>query len=742
MGKYYYTYFVLETWATDVSGQWYVYDDDAGKLVTANNPANVPSCIRIDSDGDGVVDTNTNRFNYADFETITKVADAEALYSVETQNDGNIWTISNTVVSDKRGALKVSKALAGLIGAHDQINVDGMRSGTIMASDKKYSFVVIDSDGYRIAVTQTAEDISNTESSGGEIIYYTYDGKESGHENPDYDPNNPDSQQFVTDKTPTVFEFSETQSIQINNLPVAVYTVKELTSDTTVNGVTKTVDLSIEGYTFDDSSTGGSVTSNSVTLESKTDAENSENPDEATLTNSYIPDKGALKITKAVTGLPSGTKTSEYRFPVVITIPGENDTTLYLDAMGNLSTSRYIHYVTDNDPVNIENVPVGTYTVTELTEDDRMPDVTTGADGGVTEETLGRYTLNKNSNNTVTEVTNLKVVKDGQPIANIKNEYSPNGKLVLKKKVDYLGTAYNTRFDLDNAFSDDVPEEKAIKDAILGITFTVTGPNNYSYSVPYESILTANGSYEIEQIPYGTYTVTETNSQIADYRVTTTYIVTGEEENEGSVASNVTIDDDHIEMTVEFLNTYEVNEKSFSIKKVWMDSNTNSANSVTWPQKDEKDRTITVNVYGVKSGTEPVLLNAYSLTSASSIESDEHPYTVELKTETIDGKTYQSYEVTFNKLPPEYDSFYAVESDLDGYAVVYGHTMEEESSLSMITGEGQERATDGQYIFNQLVQVALPSTGGLGIAMYYLLGLTLIAISTVSFFFMRHRKMI
>lgn len=137
---------------------------------------------------------------------------------------------------------------------------------------------------------------------------------------------------------------------------------------------------------------------------------------------------------------------------------------------------------------------------------------------------------------------------------------------------------------------------------------------------------------------------------------------------------------------------------------------TDSATSIDWPQ----GQVITVDLYGKETGKTDTRIDDYALTNPAPAGA---AYTVELKTETINGKTYKSYEFTIPHLDAKYDSFYVIEQELPGYFTIYGALQES----TLVTGQGRDRAGEGEYIINRVVKVSLPETGGPGTSMIYLL---------------------
>ena len=157
---------------------------------------------------------------------------------------------------------------------------------------------------------------------------------------------------------------------------------------------------------------------------------------------------------------------------------------------------------------------------------------------------------------------------------------------------------------------------------------------------------------------------------------------------------------------------------------------TDSATSIDWPQ----GQVITVDLYGKETGKTDTRIDDYALTNPAPAGA---AYTVELKTETINGKTYKSYEFTIPHLDAKYDSFYVIEQELPGYFTIYGALQES----TLVTGQGRDRAGEGEYIINRVVKVSLPETGGPGTSMIYLLGIALIVLAGGGYI-LRNRRLL
>ena len=228
-----------------------------------------------------------------------------------------------------------------------------------------------------------------------------------------------------------------------------------------------------------------------------------------------------------------------------------------------------------------------------------------------------------------------------------------------------------------------------------------------------------------------TYYVVECNEEggeLGDVDYADTY-----KKNEGTAGSAadaaVSASDTNRKITILNTDSY----KDFKFKKVWLSNNYSSAESVDWVKP------ITVELHGIEPGesgtTVDTKISDYELTYPAPEEAD---YSVELVTETVDGKTYKSYEFTIPNLDAKYESFYVTEKEVDGYITAYGSIIGSESgSATMTIGQGRERAGEGEYIINSLVTVSLPNSGGPGTKLIYGMGISFVAMAGLLLFIKR-----
>ncbi|RHV10511.1 hypothetical protein DXB77_10465, partial [Clostridium sp. OM05-9] len=199
--------------------------------------------------------------------------------------------------------------------------------------------------------------------------------------------------------------------------------------------------------------------------------------------NSTAPQKGDLKLEKIVSGDYTPTAGTVYKVSVK-----NKATNKYYDKDGKESTSQVYIEVPANGEVTIKDLPIGDYTVAE----------------NETDAAKAGYAL------TVTGTGDVKVTKDTTTTATVTNTYTQDkGSLTVAKAVvgyDFGAAGKNFTIYVTDANGKYVKEDGSI-------TATKTG-----ISVP------ANGSVTINDIPVGTYTVAEneTDAAKAGYALTVT----------------------------------------------------------------------------------------------------------------------------------------------------------------------------------------------------------------------------
>lgn len=198
-----------------------------------------------------------------------------------------------------------------------------------------------------------------------------------------------------------------------------------------------------------------------------------------------------------------------------------------------------------NGSYTINNLPYGTYKVTETNAE---------KEGYVLK---AEYTVNN-----VSSVSATAVLNESESSAEVvvKNTYS-GGKLILTKTFDGVS----------------VPDDEK-----NNVTFTVSGPDGYTNTICYSDML--NGIYVLENIPIGTYTITE-SANINGYLINKIICkkdstLAGVTTNSSSLSVSVTLSDEKTAETLSWVNTYS--RGKLTIKKTII-----SPDSLTEEQKNQ-----------------------------------------------------------------------------------------------------------------------------------------------------------
>ena len=244
-----------------------------------------------------------------------------------------------------------------------------------------------------------------------------------------------------------------------------------------VNGSWKLENLPVGEYTVTESNAdvAGYTRTTAYSVEGGKATVSKGGKAEVEVTNSYTRDLGKLELEKVIAGAKGDADlTDAQREQMSFTVTGPD---------GYSQTVKYSEF-TDGKYM-LEDLPTGEYTVVEE-----------GADF------FENYSLNVSYGVTGGKTT---VIKGETAGVTVTNTYSQDvGSLEVKKTF------------ADNALTE---EQKA------AVEFTVTGPNNYSASKTYAEFV--NGSWKLENLPVGEYTVTESNADVAGYTRTTAYSVKG-----------------------------------------------------------------------------------------------------------------------------------------------------------------------------------------------------------------------
>ena len=300
------------------------------------------------------------------------------------------------------------------------------------------------------------------------------------------------------------------------DLPLGTYKVSELYADK-------------DGYTLTTTYKVNGVDGTSVTL---TDA----SAKTVAITNSY---EGArLVVRKTIDGI-TGELPAELKTGIKFTVTGPNG-----------FKEEFTYADMTNAEMVFDNVPFGSYLVSESCDTGNKYKVKssyTVASSGVYGSS-GSASVTLNSDHKDETVT-------------WKNIYT-RGKLILRKTFD--GTEIPTELEAQN------------------ITFTIVGKegNWDSAAIVYENTVTydqmTGGSITLTDIPFGYYTITESNADIPGYTLTgTTYYVNGYESGADAASGALNAWDSSLSMNFEVKNTYEAGpeptETEVTVKKVWED---------------------------------------------------------------------------------------------------------------------------------------------------------------------------
>ena len=154
-----------------------------------------------------------------------------------------------------------------------------------------------------------------------------------------------------------------------------------------------------------------------------------------------------------------------------------------------------------------------------------------------------------------------------------------------------------------------------------GITFTVTGPNNYSKVVTYGEF--TDGQYSLGNLPLGTYTVAESNAEFPGYVLTATY---GNTQQSRAIAQDhtVTIDDD-ADHTVTITNDYNKQEAELTITKTFAGDKLTAEQlkGITFTVTGPADFEQTVSYADFNNGSYTLTgleLGEYSVTESAQVE--------------------------------------------------------------------------------------------------------------------------
>lgn len=392
--------------------------------------------------------------------------------------------------------------------------------------------------------------------------------------------------------TPIKLNAANSWTCTIDNLPTGTYTITE---DTNTAAIT---DYALAGTTYTDNAT--------VTLGKGSDIT-------VTITNTYTQNKGGLAISKKFNFVTPS--------PMVgtVTTPAPSDRPEIVVEVKDASSQPVATAILNQSnkwSTTIPDLPVGNYTVTEVNSTEHPLDIT-------------GWTLTTPAPTTVTVASNTTA-----PTVQFTNTYTRDtGSLTITKTISGLP---------DGTTPD--------------IFFTVTGPDSYSETIYLKADQTqtdrkamsmaADGtySYQINNLPTGEYTVTETNAAVTDYSLSATVSVNGKPAQTlpaNGVAVEVKAGEDNT-ATVVFTNTYSSTLGSLTIKKEFVNLSDNSKPQfiiiqVFGPTNSNFETTVSLNAannwtdtisnlptgeYTVTENTDNANLPGYNLTTTVKVGND------------------------------------------------------------------------------------------------------------------------
>ena len=274
--------------------------------------------------------------------------------------------------------------------------------------------------------------------------------------------------------------------LTLNDLAVGTYHVVETWNDpqhkTGYELVSSSYVVKVDG-----TSTGSG--SNNAAVDVEMDKES-----EVAFTNDYRRETGSLKLTKDFTG---NAVTDALKSQITFTITGPDN------------YSRTVTYAElENGSITLTDLPTGTYTIKEENR------------GTIPTGTQMRTYINGSTTVSTTLQTTASVTNGATANASFRNDYRKVGSLEITKDV----TCDNDYVTFARFRSKTNPKPYII----------VTGPNNYSSGKIYFSANGFNsGTYTINNLPIGDYTVTEYDGEYStNYTLKVTY--------DGSVTGNGT----------------------------------------------------------------------------------------------------------------------------------------------------------------------------------------------------------
>jgi LPXTG-motif cell wall-anchored protein len=332
---------------------------------------------------------------------------------------------------------------------------------------------------------------------------------------------------------------------------------------------------------------------------------------------------------------------------------------------------------------------------------------------------------------------NLERITNGKVISN-KKEEPQTGTLNITKAVsegsDASGKTFSFEVTLKNADDSDFTNAVNVTDSTRQTATSVTPNQDGKITVT----VTGTGTAVITDIPAGIkYTVSEPTGTIpSGWKQEGTVAVTG-----GNADQTITAGETE---TATITNT----PTEFEFSKVW--KNANGTQYDTW----QKDIKVTLYRKSKKSGSVEETVKVFSIANGTAAINSElnTSYNAEISITGGDaperGKENKGYKYTitgaglaaYDSEGYEYD-YYVKEADVTFYTTTYGVFDGEGDGRTPRAVDGSTSATDGGVIINTPVDaVELPSTGGSGTHLIYILGsaLTIFAAALLGIRRIRH----
>jgi archaeosine-15-forming tRNA-guanine transglycosylase len=301
-----------------------------------------------------------------------------------------------------------------------------------------------------------------------------------------------------------------TREYILEDLVVGDYTITETGADV------KNYTLTVTGSKSDDG------TAFTATVEKDKTAEIS-------ITNTYVQDKGNLKITKISTGnatpadtefvitYPDGTTKKTVKYSDFTAIKDETTTDSNSETTGDSATADKTQNSNQTTMEYVlENVPVGDYTVTEIQDGAKVTDYKLTVTGKIAGD------ANAEADTAGSDVTSWKATVEKNKTAEV---------IITNTYVQNTGSIKITK-----TISGDVDDTD--EDVLASISFTVTdkdGKTVASLKLTDDEFkyVKSSGKYvaEITDLPVGKYTVEETAKDITGKSMTVKYAVISESED-------------------------------------------------------------------------------------------------------------------------------------------------------------------------------------------------------------------